>query len=150
MTPSNSIHFDTTDLPRVDADALSLAMSLAIEDGRGLMLMRGAGAGERQRLEAAFWQHFHGETREGVSALVRLWSLVDVFQCRRLQAMLLEQGFAILSKAIAVAADARLNIERGFNPQHFVMALAQPRKPARPAQRQVRTIEATRELSMAA
>ncbi len=150
MTQSSINLFDTTDLPRIDSDALHLAMRLAIQDGHGLMLMRGAGAGERQRLENLFWQNFEGDTRDGVATLVRLWGMVDVFQSRRLQVMLLEQGFAIVAAAIEVAASSRLNIDRGFNPQHFVMALARRAQPARPVERQVRPIAATFEMSMAA
>lgn len=147
---ANSTNFDTTDLPRVRRDALHLAMRLLIEDGRGLVLMRGADAAERKSLEASFWQSFEGETREGVAALVRLWSLIDVFQSRRLQAMLLEQGFAIVAKAIAFAAEARLNYERGFNPQHVVMALAERAEPVATIRRQVRPIAATMEMALAA
>lgn len=150
MTPPNSTHFDTSDLPRVRRDALRLALHLLVEDGRGMLLMCGAGAAERERLEDLFWQRFGGETREGVATLVRLWSLVDVFQSRRLQAMLLDQGFAILEKAVTVAAEARLNIDWGFNPQRFVMALARKPEPVRPAQRLTRPVAVAIEMALAA
>lgn len=149
-TTANGMHFDTTDLPRVRRDALHLAMRLLIEDGRGLVLMRGANAAERKGLEAAFWQSFEGETREGVATLVRLWSLIDVFQTRRLQTMLLEQGFAIVAKAITFAAEARLNFDRGFNPQHAVMALAERAEPVIAMRRQARPIAVSAEMALAA
>lgn len=116
--------FDTTDLPTVRRAALALAMHLLIEDERGLVLLNGATPAERKALEAKFWDCFDGDTAEGVATLVRLWSLVDVFQARRLREMLLSRGFGLVQAAIAVAARSRLNVQWGFNPQRFVMDLA--------------------------
>lgn len=116
--------FDTTDLPTVRRAALALAMHLLIEDERGLVLLRGADAADRKALEAKFWDCFDGDTREGVATLVRLWSLIEVFQARRLREMLLDRGFALVQSAITVASASRLNVQWGFNPQRFITALA--------------------------
>lgn len=125
--------FDTTDIPTVPRDALALAMRLLIDDGRGLILMRGASPEDRARLEKSFWAEFKGETAEGVATLLRLWSMIDVFQSRRLRALLLDRGFQLVHKALAEAAHQRINIAWGFNPQRFLMALAKAPVPVRPA-----------------
>ncbi len=117
-------NFDTTDLPMVRRAALALAMHLLIDDERGLILLRGATPADRASLEAKFWDCFDGDTREGVATLVRLWSLIDVFQARRMRELLLNRGFRVVQAAIEVAASSRLNVQWGFNPQRFVMALS--------------------------
>lgn len=116
--------FDTTDLPVVRRAAMALAIHLLIEDERGLVLINGATDADRDRLEARFWDSFDGDTTEGVATLVRLWSLIDVFQSRRLRQMFLERGFSMIPAAAKVAAASRLNLDWGFNPQRFLMALA--------------------------
>ena len=116
--------FDTTDLPIVRRAALALAMHLLIEDERGLVLINGASDADRDRLEARFWDCFDGDTTEGVATLVRLWSLVAVFQSRRLRQLFLERGFSMIPAAVNAAATGRLNLDWGFNPQRFLMALS--------------------------
>ena len=54
---------------------------------------------------------------------VRFRNLVEVFSARRLRDMLIEHGFPMIAPAIAIAASLRLNAQRGFNPQRFVMSL---------------------------
>lgn len=125
--------FDTTDLPTVPREALALAMNLLVADGRGLVVTRGATEEDRTRLEARFWAEFQGDTAEGVATLLRLWSMIDVFQSRRLRALLLDRGFMLIQKAVTEAARQRINIEWGFNPQRFLMALAAAPVPMRPA-----------------
>ena len=71
--------FDLTDLPKAAPETLALALGILIEDGRALILMRGATSEDRARLEERFWHRFTGSTQDGVVALLRLWSLVDVF-----------------------------------------------------------------------
>lgn len=119
MTPD----FDMTDLPKAQPKTLALAMRLLVEDGRALVLMRGATTDDRNRLEERFWKNFDGATQDGVVALVRLWSLVDVFKARRLQELLLERGYVLLADAARVAAEQRINMDWGFNPQRMLTAL---------------------------
>lgn len=140
--------FDTTDLPIVRRAALALAMHLLIEDERGLVLLNGADDADRARLETRFWDCFDGDTAEGVATLVRLWSLIDVFQSRRLRQMFLERGFAMIPAAVKVAATSRLNLDWGFNPQRFVTALSV--RPATAAVHRLQPAPAARELAMAA
>lgn len=118
---------DLTDLPKAEPETLALAMRLLIEDGRALILLRGATPEDRARLEERFWQRFEGTTADGVVALLRLWSLVDVFKAARLRAILMDRGYALLADAARVAAEQRINIDWGFNPQRMLMALASRR-----------------------
>ena len=115
---------DTTDLPKAALETLALAMRLLIEDGRALILLRGASKADRVRLEERFWQRFEGSTRDGVVALLRLWSLVDVFQARRMRQLLLDRGYALIADAVRAAAEQRLSAAWGFNPQRMLTALA--------------------------
>lgn len=119
--------FDPTDLPKVAPETLALAMRLLIEDGRALILLRGANKTDRERLEERFWQRFDGATGEGVVALVRLWSLVEVFQARRLRQLLLDRGYALIADAVRAAAEQRLSTNWGFNPQRMLAVLASRR-----------------------
>lgn len=115
--------FDLTDLPKAAPETLALAMRLLIEDGRALILLRGATPEDRTRLEERFWQRFDGTTAEGVVALLRLWGLVEVFKARRLRALLLDRGYALLADAARAAAVERINTSWGFNPQRMLAAL---------------------------
>lgn len=117
--------FDFTDLPRTAPETLALAMRLLIEDGRALILLRGASQDDRKRLEQRFWGRYDGETSEGVAALIRLWSLVEVFQSRRIRALFLDRGYALIADAVRIASEQRLNITWGFNPQRMLIALAE-------------------------
>lgn len=119
MTPA----FDMTDVPKASPETLALAMRLLIEEGRVLVLMRGPTNDDRRHLEKRFWENFEGATQDGVVSLVRLWSLVDVFKARRLQSLLLDRGYALLADAARVAAEQRLNIDWGFNPQRVLAEL---------------------------
>lgn len=118
---------DLTDLPMANPDTLALAMRLLIEDGRALILLRGATQEDRSRIEERFWQRFDGPTGDGVVALVRLWSLVDVFKAARLRALLLDRGYALLADAARAAARQRINMTWGFNPQRMLTELAHRR-----------------------
>jgi hypothetical protein len=64
---------------------------------------------------------------------------------------MLERGFALIGPAIAIAASLRLNANRGFNPQKFLVALQEamadnvvsiaPRKKTVPAiQQRIRVV----------
>lgn len=122
-----SQQIDLSDLPQAHPQTLALAMRLLVEDGRALVLLSGAEADDRARIEARFWERFDGPTADGVVALLRLWSLVEVFQARRLRALLLDRGYALLADAAREAAVQRMNVDWGFNPQRMLMALAMRR-----------------------
>lgn len=115
--------FDLTDIPAVEAADLATAMRKLIENGRGLVLLNGAADADLDTVRAAMQSRHHAEPQRALAAFIRFRSLVEVFGSRRLQELMLNNGYGLMAQAIAVAASLRLNAGRGFNPQSFVMAL---------------------------
>ena len=74
-------------------------------------------------VHAEVQRRFHGEPQRALAVFVRFRNLVEVFSARRLKDKLMEHGFPIIAPALAIAASLRLNAQRGFNPQHFLMSL---------------------------
>lgn len=115
--------WDLNDVPVVATEDLSAAMRALVEDERGLVLMRGLGEDDMSVVQAELQRRFHGEPQRALAVFVRLRHMVNVFGARRLKDLLLERGYALLAPAIAVAASLRLNANRGFNPQTFLVSL---------------------------
>jgi hypothetical protein len=123
--------FDPTDVLQVAADEMMTALSAVVESGRVMVLFEGAEKIDREQVEAAFWEVFEGETARGGMVLLRLWSLVDALQSRRLNRLLLARGFDFLEAAFSVAAELRLNVDWGFAPQRLIWAIDEAeRQPA--------------------
>ena len=117
--------WDLTDVPAVEAADLAAVMRALIDDGRGLVLLRGLTDADLDTVQAELKRRFHTEPQQALAVFVRLRKLVEVFSARRLSEQLLDKGFALLAPALAVAASLRLNANRGFNPQKFMASLAE-------------------------
>lgn len=115
--------WDLTDIPAVDADDLGAAMRSLIEAGHGLVLLRGLSDADLDTAKAALQRRFHGDPQRALATFVRFRHMADVFGARRLQDMMLDRGHALLAPAMAIAASLRLNANRGFNSQQFVLSL---------------------------
>ncbi len=115
--------WDLTDIPAVDAADLAAAMRSLIEDGRGLVLLNGATDADLDTARAALQSRHHAEPQRALAAFVRFRHLVEVFGARRLKDLMLGNGYALMAPAIAIAASLRLNGNRGFNPQRFLLSL---------------------------
>jgi hypothetical protein len=115
--------WDLTDIPAVDAADLAAAMRSLIEDGRGLVLLNGATEADLDTARAALQSRHHAEPQRALAAFVRFRHLVEVFGARRLKDLMLGNGYALMTPAIAIAASLRLNGHRGFNPQRFLLSL---------------------------
>lgn len=115
--------FHLTDIPAVDAGDLAAAMRALIENGRGLVLLNGAAPTDLDTARAAMQSRHHAAPQRALASFIRFRHLIEVFGARRLKDMLLGKGYAVMAPAIAVAATQRLNANRGFNPQSFLMAL---------------------------
>lgn len=115
--------WDLTDVPAVDATDLGAAMRSLIENGRGLVLLRGLSDADLDTAQAALQRRFHGEPQRALAAFVRFRHMAEVFGARRLRDMMLNRGHALLAPAMAIAASLRLNAHRGFNPQQFTLSL---------------------------
>jgi hypothetical protein len=74
-------------------------------------------------VQAELKRRFHTDPQTALAAFVRFRHLAEVFSARRLKELMLERGYALIAPAIAIAASLRLNANRGFNPQKFLLAL---------------------------
>jgi hypothetical protein len=115
--------WDLTDVPTVATDDLAAAMQALIDNERGLVLLRGLSDEDLDTVHATLQRRFHGEPQHATAAFVRFRQMVDVFSARRLKEMMLDRGYALMGPALAIAASLRLNANRGFNPQAFIMSL---------------------------
>jgi hypothetical protein len=115
--------WDLTDIPAVDTADLAAAMRSLIEDGRGLVLINGATEADLDTARAALQGRYHAEPQRALAAFVRFRHLVEVFGARRLKDLMLDNGYALMAPAIAIASTLRLNGNRGFNPQRFLVSL---------------------------
>jgi len=114
---------DTSDVPLVPATDLALAMRFMIDNGRGLVMMRGLSNADMQELEEALWDRIEGDTVHRRAVLVRFQHLVEVFGARRLREQLMQRGFRLIAPALHLAATMRLNAKWGFSPHKFNAAL---------------------------
>ena len=117
------MNWDLSDVPAVASEDLATVMRALVDDGRGLVLLRGIDDGDLSTVQAELQRRFQGDPQRALAIFVRLRHLVDVFSARRLKDMMMNRGYGLLAPAIAIAASLRLNAHRGFNPQRFVLAL---------------------------
>ncbi|MGZ5914314.1 MAG: hypothetical protein ACXWJU_03145 [Hyphomicrobium sp.] len=117
------MNWDLTDVPAIASADLAAAMQALIADGRGLVLLRGLEDADLDTVQAELKRRFHADPRTALAVFVRFRHLAEVFSARRLKELMLERGFALIGPAIAIAASLRLNANRGFNPQKFLIAL---------------------------
>ncbi len=115
--------WDLTDVPTVATADLAAAMQALIDNERGLVLLRGLADEDLDTVHATLQRRFHGEPQRATAAFIRFRQLVEVFSARRLKEMMLDRGYALMGPALAIAASLRLNANRGFNPQAFIMSL---------------------------
>ena len=117
--------WNLTDIPATEADDLAAAMRVLLEAGRGLVLLRGATETDLDMARVALQKRYHADPQRAAAAFVRFRHLIEVFGARRLKDLMLDKGYPLIAPAIAAAASLRLNANRGFNPQQFLMVLQQ-------------------------
>jgi hypothetical protein len=115
--------WDLTDVPAVETADLAAAMRALIDAERGLVLLRGLAEQDLDTVQTELQRRFHGEPQRALAAFVRFRHMVEVFSARRLKDMMLDRGHGLIAPALAIAASLRLNANRGFNPQAFLMSL---------------------------
>ena len=84
---------DQTDIPRVAPAELARAMRFMIDNGKGLVLLRGVNGSDMRELEGAIWDRLDGDIVQRRAVLVRFQCLVEVFSARRLRELMLRRGF---------------------------------------------------------
>ncbi len=115
--------WDLTDVPAIAANDLAVAMRALINEGRGMVLLRGLQDDDLNTVHAELQRRFHGDPQTALAVFVRFRHMVEVFSARRLKDMMLDRGYGLIAPAIAIAASLRLNANRGFNPQSFLVSL---------------------------
>ncbi len=128
MTQTMTQTWPLSDVPAVDDSDLAQAMDILVNNELGLVFLKGISSADRDRLEDQFWQLFEGDRAAGRAVLVRLDELIHVFKDKRLQTLFLETGYALIGRAVRLAARCRLNAEKGFNPHKFLWDLRQQDK----------------------
>ncbi|KAB2920597.1 MAG: hypothetical protein F9K29_01805 [Hyphomicrobiaceae bacterium] len=114
---------DFSDLPLVAPEKLAVPMRFLIDSGRGLALLRGLSHAELREIDHAVWLAFGDDPAGRLALVLRFRAFAEVFTCSRLRSLFLKRGLALLAPALKVAAGMRLNMERGFNPHKFAVAL---------------------------
>lgn len=146
-----TISLDTTDVPAVAADVLAGPMQFFIDSGRGLVMLRGLSKEDKRALRKAVraeCQSFPAAFE--VATHLRFQSLVEVFSSRRLQALMMANGLAVIEPAIKIAAAMRLNTKWGFSPQKFHKALIDALAARRSEQEQAQRTPSEFEVARAA
>ncbi|MCL4766459.1 MAG: hypothetical protein KJZ80_09525 [Hyphomicrobiaceae bacterium] len=118
-----AITWDPSDVPAVAAENIAAPMRRLIAESRGLVLLRGMTPEDAALVEASLRQRLGKEPSRELAALMRFRALVDVFASRRLRELMLERGHEVIAPALQTAAQLRLNLKWGFNPQRFTRAL---------------------------
>lgn len=119
-----AITWDLTDVPTVAAEDLAAPMRRLIAEGRGLVFLRGLTTEDARIVEDCLRQRLGKKPSRELAALMRFRALVDVFTCRRLGELMLERGHEVIAPSLQTAAEMRLNLKWGFNPQKFQRALS--------------------------
>jgi hypothetical protein len=112
-TMSASAVLDPSDVPTVAVRELALALKMLTAGGlpQGPM-----SEDDLRRVEQAFWQISRRGNSRKTAVLLRLRSLLDAMQSRRLAELLSTGNQAALFHVLAAAAKMRLNAKWGFNP----------------------------------
>jgi hypothetical protein len=118
------IAVDTSDVPRVGARELALALKML--SGRDLRIPSVMlSDDDLRRVEQAFWQISRRGRQRKVAVLLRFRSLVEACQSRRLSELIARHGQDAIVKTLEIAASMRLNVKWGFNPHKLARAVSE-------------------------
>lgn len=116
---------DTSDVPRVGARELALALKI-LSAGNGLLLPTVTLSDEDlRRVEQDFWQISPRERVRKVAVLLRFRSFLAACQTRHVNDLISRHGQAALVMALEAAANMRLNAKWGFNPVKMARAMSE-------------------------
>ena len=113
-----------SDVQHVSEADLGRVMQQLIRQGEGLILLKGLNEQTRRLIEDAVWTACENAGTRRLAVLLRLESLVAVFESRRLRDLFLKEGLLILPHILHIAAYQRLNAAWGFNPQKVLNELS--------------------------
>jgi len=116
---------DTSDVPRVGARELALALKI-LSAGDGLLLPSVTlSDGDLRRVEQDFWQISPRARVRKVAVLLRFRSFLTACQTRHVSELIARHGQAALIIALEAAANMRLNAKWGFNPHKMARAMSE-------------------------
>jgi hypothetical protein len=113
---------DPSDVPTVAVRELVLALKMLSAGGQLAIPQRTLTEDDLRRVEQAFWQSSKRATTRKVAVLLRLRSLLEAVQSRRLAELVSSDSQATLVHVLAAAATMRLNAKWGFNPLKLARA----------------------------
>ncbi len=116
---------DTSDVPRVGARELALALKI-LSAGNGLLLPSVTLSDEDlRRVEQDFWMISPRARVRKVAVLLRFRSFLAACQTRHVNELIARHGQAALVIALEAAAKMRLNAKWGFNPHKMARAMSE-------------------------
>lgn len=116
---------DTSDVPRVGARELALALKI-LSAGNGLLLPTVTLSDEDlRRVEQDFWQISPRARVRKVAVLLRFRSFLTACQTRHVNELIARHGQAALILALEAAAQMRLNAKWGFNPVKMARTMSE-------------------------
>lgn len=116
---------DTSDVPRVGARELALALKI-LSAGDGLLLPSVTLPDEDlRRVEQDFWMISPRARVRKVAVLLRFRSFLAACQTRHVNELITRHGQAALIIALEAAAKMRLNAKWGFNPHKMAWAMSE-------------------------
>lgn len=116
---------DASDVPRVGARELALALKI-LSSGRGLLLPAVTlSDDDLRRVEQDFWQISPRARVRKVAVLLRFRSFVAACQSRHVSELIACHGQQALVSALEAAAHMRLNAKWGFNPHKMARTMSE-------------------------
>jgi hypothetical protein len=116
-----STALDPSDVPAVAVRELALALKM-LSSG-ALAIPQGVlSEDDFRRVEQAFWQFSKRANSRKVAVLLRLRSLIEAMQSRRLTGLVAGGNPTAMLNVLAAAATMRLNAKWGFNPLKLARA----------------------------
>lgn len=124
MSKTTEIAVDTSDVPRVGARELALALKI-LSAGNLLLPTVTLSDEDLRRVEQDFWQISPRARVRKVAVLLRFRSFLAACQTRHVSDLIARHGQAALVIALEAAADMRLNAKWGFNPHKMARAMSE-------------------------
>ncbi len=116
---------DASDVPRVGARELALALKI-LSSGNGLLLPSVTLSDEDlRRVEQDFWQISPRARVRKVAVLLRFRSFLAACQSRHVSELIARHGQQALVSALEAAAHMRLNAKWGFNPHKMARSISE-------------------------
>jgi len=116
---------DTSDVPRVGARELALALKI-LSEGRGLLLPSIVLSDEDlRRVEQDFWSISPRARVRKVAVLLRFRGFLAACETRHVRDLIARHGQIALVTALEAAAHMRLNAKWGFNPVKMARSMTE-------------------------